>query len=147
MPKSVPRQVQFTAMRKEDLQSDEGVSFFNQQMSEIVRAINQANGTAGQVVLNQGVDVAGSTVTGLGAPSNPTDAVSLGHANGNYGPAAVGPQLDLGGSSTLKGLSGVYLLMGQSFSGKITLAKLTGGGSEGSITVVGGLITEVVEPT
>ena len=147
MPNSIPRQIQYTAMKKEDLQSDQGIAFFNQQMSQIVRALNQANGTAGKVVLKSGVDVAGSTVTGLGAPSDPTDAVSLSHASANYGPAAVGKQLDLGGANTMTGLANLYLLMGQSFSGTVVLAKVTGGGSNGALTVVGGIITEVVAPS
>jgi hypothetical protein len=147
MPDSTPRQVQYTPLTAEHFKTPEGVAFVNLQLSQFARAINQANGTAGPVVLKSGVDVAGSSVTGLGAPSGPSDAVSLGHAEGNYGPAAVGPQLDLGGSSTLKGLSNVYLMFSKSFSGTVVLAKITGGGSNGSLTVVGGLITEVVAPS
>lgn len=108
MPNSTPRPVQFPVMRKEQFASDEGVSYFNLAMSQIVNAINQNNGQAGAVVLPSGVDVQGSSVTGLGAPTSPTDAVSLGHSNTNYGAPAVGPQLDIGGKNTLKGLAYCY---------------------------------------
>jgi hypothetical protein len=146
-PKSIPRQVQFTPLTKAHFATDEGVAFVNLQLSEFARAINQGNGTAGQVVLKQGVDVAGSTVTGIGAPSGPSDAVSLGHASTNYGPEAVGPKLDLGGANSLKGLSALYLMVTTSGTGTVPLAKLTGGGSNGSITFKNGLIQSVVAPT
>jgi len=145
VPKSIPRQIQYTPLTLKHLSTEEGVHFLNLQLSQIVDAINKGNGTAGQVVLKSGVDVAGSTVTGLGAPSDPTDAVSLAHANSNYAAPAVGQQLDLGGSSTLKGLSGLYLMMGESFTGTIIIPKLSI--ANGSITVVGGLVTKVVQPT
>jgi hypothetical protein len=38
-------------------------------------------------------------------------------------------------------------MFSKSFSGTVVLAKITGGGSNGSLTVVGGLITEVVAPS
>lgn len=108
MPNQTPRPVQFPVLRKEQFATDEGVAYFNLAMSQIVNAINQNNGQAGAVVLPSGVDVQGSSVTGLGAPSDPTDAVSLGHSNTNYGAPAVAPQLDIGGKNTLKGLAYCY---------------------------------------
>jgi hypothetical protein len=134
-------------MKKEDLQSDQGISFFNQQMSQIVENLNRVTGQTGQVVLPAGLDVQGGKLSGLAAPTESSDAVSLGHADTNYGAPAVGKQLDLGGSNSLKGLTSLYLMMGQSFSGTIVLAKITGGGSNGSMTVVGGLITKVTAPS
>ena len=142
-----PMPIQFTPFTEAHFKTPEGIAFVNLQMSQIVNALNRGTGQAGPVVLPSGVDVAGATVSGLGAPQSDSDAVSLGHSNANYGPAAVSQQLDLGGTSTLKGLSNIYLMMSQAFSGTISLAKLIGGGSNGSITVVGGLITKVVEPT
>ena len=146
-PSSNPRPIQFTSFRKEDFATDSGVAFVNQSFAQLFNTVNALFGSGGPTILPSGIDVQGSKVTGLAAPTHPSDAVSAGHADANYSAPAVSPQLDLGGSSTLKGLSNLYLLLGQSFSGTITLAKLTGGGSNGSITVVGGLITSVVQPT
>jgi hypothetical protein len=53
--------------------------------------------------------VAGAKVTGLAAPTGPSDAVSAGHASANYSASAVSPQLDVGGSSALKGLTYLFL--------------------------------------
>ena len=146
-PSSNPLPIQYTSMTKEQFASDAGVAFHNQQLSQIVNTLNALLGSGGPTLLPSGIDVQGAKVTGLTAPTSPADAISAGHAEANYGAPAVSKQLDLGGTSTLKGLANIYLLMGQSFSGKITLAKITGGGSNGSITVVGGLITEVVAPS
>ena len=147
MPKSQPRPIQFTPFRKEQFQSDEGISFFNMQMAQIVNAVNRGSGQAGQVVNPAGFDVAGGTVTGLGSPTEPGDAVSLAHSQANYGASAVGSQLDLGGSQTLKGLAYVYSVVqpGNGVSGTIVIPKLTT--TNGSITVVNGVITGFVNPT
>jgi hypothetical protein len=147
MAKSTPRPVQFTPFTPEHFTTKEGISFVNLQFSQIVDALNRVTGQAGTVVLPAGLDVQGGKVSGLAAPTEESDAVSLGHSNANYGAPAVGKQLDLGGGNTLTGLSNLYLLMGQSFTGTITIPKLTGGGSNGSITVSGGLVTKVVQPT
>ena len=137
MPNSEPRQIQFTPFTAEHFKTTEGISFVNLQLSEIVRALNQSNGTAGTVVLKEGVDVAGSKVTGLGSPENETDAVSLGHADANYSSAAAAENLDVGGKNALKGLTNVYLMMGQSLSGSFVVSTPSG---NKTITVVGGLI-------
>lgn len=164
MPNQTPRPVQFPIFRKEQLQTDEGMAAFNLSMSQIVNAINQNNGQAGAVVLPSGVDVQGSSVTGLGTPTGPTDAVSLGHSNTNYGAPAVAPQLDIGGKNTLKGLAYTYSQVGPNgtqtnaiaaiqkalaagVSGTVTLAKITGGGSNGSLTFVKGIITAYSAPS
>jgi hypothetical protein len=142
-----PQALQFAPFTAEHFSTPQGLAFVNLQMSQWVNALNRATGQAGPVVMPAGVDVAGATVTGLGAPTGPGDAVSLAHGTNNYGAPAVAPQLDLGGANTLKGLSNLYLMMNQAFTGTITLAKLTVSGTEGSITVSGGLITKVVQST
>lgn len=147
MPKSQPRPIQFTPLRKEQFASDEGVSFVNLQLSQIVNAINRGSGQAGQVVNPAGFDVAGGTVTGLGSPTEPGDAVSLAHSQANYGATAVGSQLDIGGNQTLKGLAAVYAAVqpGNGVSGTIVIPKLTT--TNGSITVKNGIIVGFVNPT
>jgi len=74
----------------------------NTYLQSIVQAINQGNGSTGKTVLPAGVDVQGSTVSGVGEPQTPTDAVSKVHAENNYSAAALAPQLEAGGSNTLK---------------------------------------------
>ena len=141
--KSAPRPVQFTPFRKEQFQSDEGISFFNQQMAQIVDSLNRVTGQAGQVVLPAGIDVQGGKLSGLAAPTEASDAVSLAHATGNYSAPAVGPQLDIGGSSTLKGLATCYgsIQPGLNITATLTLAKITGGGQNGSIQFQNGVVT------
>lgn len=156
-----PLPIQFTPFRKEDFAKDGGVAFFNQFMQQIVNEVNRANGSAGKVVIPNGIDVNGATVSGVGTPQGPTDAISQAHAEGNYSAPAVGPQLDLGGKHALKGLTGVQIQantattniatiqnqLAAGFTGTIPLAKLTSGGANGSITVTSGIITSAVNPT
>lgn len=153
--------IQYTPFRKEDLQSDGGIAFFNQQLQQIVNAVNIGQGHAGKVVIPNGIDVNGATISGVGTPKAPSDAVSQGHAESNYSAPAVAPKLDIGGPNALKGLTGVTIQANKStadvtaiqaqlaagVSGTITIPKLTGGGTNGSITVTGGIITAFVNPT
>ena len=104
-----PLPIQFSPFTLDHFQTKEGLAFVNLQFSQIVNALNRGTGQAGQVVIPAGINVAGANVTGLGKPSDPSDAVSLGHAQGNYGAPAVGPNLDIGGKNTLKGLAYLYL--------------------------------------
>lgn len=155
---SLPLQArQFT---KEDFENPE---LFNVVFTQMINAVNQILGSGGPSILASGVDVRGSQVTGLGAPSGPTNAISQGHADATYSAAAAQPQLDIGGKYALKGLTAVYgtttqqgtqiaaiqatLAHGVGVSGTITLAKLTGPGANGSITVLNGIITGFVNPT
>lgn len=110
---SVPRPIQFTSLRKEDLTTDGGVASFNQQLSQIVTTLNSLVGAGGPTVLPAGIDVKGAPVTGLPAPTKASDAVSLDHASASYSPAAQQPQLDIGGKHALKGLTGLWLRSNQ----------------------------------
>lgn len=118
-----PMPIQYTPFTLKHFQTPEGIAFVNLQMSQIVNAINRGTGQAGPVVIPAGLDVAGASVTGLGAPSDPSDAVSLSHAQGNYAAPSVGPQLDIGGSNTLKGLAYCY---GQTKANNTAIAELQG---------------------
>lgn len=153
-PVSSPFPIQFAPFEKKHFETDEGLAFVNLQFSQIITALNTGNGVAGKVTLPHGVDVRGATVSGLGEPEAPEDAVSQSHVQSNYSAPAVGPQLDIGGKYALKGLTGLQLQLNSllsslsaGVSGTIALTKLTGGGSDGSITVVNGLITAFVNPT
>lgn len=149
--RNAPVPLQYSPVTKDDFSTEPGVARFNQQIVQIVDALNKGNGVAGPVVMPKGADVRGSTITGLGTPSDPSDAVSLGHASTNYGAPAVGPQLDIGGKNALRGLTGLQLafnsLTTSKISGMVTLAKITGGGSNGSLTFVNGVITAYVAPS
>jgi len=103
-----PVPLQFTAFRKEDFQSESGIAAFNLQLQQIVNALNEGNGSVSRVSLPYGVDVRGSTISNVGDPKNPTDAVSQGHVSTNYGAPTLRPQLDIGGKQTLKGLTYLY---------------------------------------
>lgn len=52
---------------------------------------------------------------------------------------------DLGALNTQ--LQGVDVILAPGISGTVTLAKLTGGGANGSLTFTKGIITKVVNPT
>lgn len=147
--RAASRPLQYTARTPADFTTPEGVHSFNQDMSQVVTTLNSLFGTAGPTVLPSGVDVAGARVTGLAAPQHPTDALSSGSAQSQFSAPVLQPQLDLGGSSALKGLSYVYSVIqpGAGVSGTIKLAALTSTGTQGSITVTNGIITAFTEST
>lgn len=165
IPAATPLPIQRYQVTKEDFEKPER---FNVFLSQLTNAVQAVQGSGGPSVLPSGIDVAGATVSGLRSPTSPTDAVSAGHADSNYGAANVGPLLDIGGKHTLKGLTGLQLTsnsqaktltglqtsvtaiqgtLAVGVSGTIPLAKLTGGGANGSITVTGGIISAFVAPT
>lgn len=96
--------MQFTA---KDFTENPGL--INTYLTSLVNQLNTLSGASGPTVLPAGVDVAGGTISGLAAPQGPTDAVSSAHAASTYSAAAVGPQLDIGGKFTLKGLAILWL--------------------------------------
>lgn len=142
-----PLPIQFTPFTKEHFESTEGLSFVNLQFSQIIDALNANNGVAGRVTLPNGIDVKGATVTGVGAPQNPTDAVSNEHVQQNYSSEKVSSDLDIGGKNALKGLTALTSQLSQGASGTIVIPKLTGPGTNGAVTVVKGIITKIVNPT
>jgi len=158
-PAATPIPIQRVQFTSEDFSTN--TNRFNVTMNQLIGAVQALQGAGGATVLPSGVNVAGSTVTGLASPTGPTDAISAGHAQSQYGASAIGPDLDLGGSHALKGLSSLQLnqnslsgalaaiqaTLATGVSGTVTLIKLTGGGANGSLTFVGGLITAYVAPT
>jgi hypothetical protein len=158
-----PLPIQYTPFRKEDFASDSGVSFVNQTLSQLTTTLNSLVGAGGPTLLPAGIDVAGGKVTGLAAPTSPSDAISAGHAAANYSAPVLSQQLDIGGGSTLKGLAYTYqtsqsnqsavtaiqatLAPGSGISGTLTIPKLTTGGANGSLTFKNGIITGFMQPT
>lgn len=93
--------IQFTQFTAADFQ-DPTLGQFNNVMQQMANAINASNGATGKTQLPAGIDVQGSTVSGIGEPQTPTDAVSKLHAEKNYSAAAIAPKLEAGGSHSLK---------------------------------------------
>jgi hypothetical protein len=93
--------IQFTPLTKADL-DDPNLGFLNQVLTQFANGINAGNGAMGKTVLPSGIDVKGATVSGVGEPQAPTDAVSKGHAEKNYSAAALAPQLEGSGKYSLK---------------------------------------------
>lgn len=96
-----PQPIQYAQLTKKDLESG-NLGFLNTMLSQVVGQVNALIGAAGKTVLPAGIDVAGSAVSGLGAPSSSSDAVSLGHAESNYSALAISQQLESGGKASLK---------------------------------------------
>ncbi len=144
-PKQQPPPIQRVNFTEDDFKGN--IGRLNTVMAQLTGAVQALQGSGGRTAIFSGLDVQGETVSGLGTPKSPTDAVSLAHAQGSYSPEVVGPQLDLGGKNAMPGLSSIYLMITQAGSGTVTLAKLTGGGTNGSITFKNGLMQSFVNPT
>lgn len=144
-PKQQPPPIQRVNFTEEDFKGN--ISRLNTIMAQLTGAVQALQGSGGRTSLFSGLDVQGETISGVGAPQSPTDAVSLQHADSSYSPAATASSFDLGGANALKGLSNIQLQLQQAANGTVTLAKITGGGSNGSLTFVNGLITKFVAPS
>jgi hypothetical protein len=75
----------------------------NQRFTQLFNAASASQGAAGKPVIPSGIDVAGATVSSIGEPQSPLDAVSKAHAEANYSAAALAPQLEAGGKNGFKG--------------------------------------------
>lgn len=137
--------IQFTQFKAADFQ-DENLGYFNNVMSQMANAINAGNGATGKTKLPAGIDVAGSTVSGVGEPQTPTDAVSKSHAERNYSAAALAPKLEAGGSHSLKTMrrlsdtnqqetNSVYLQRLSNTTPTSTTSVVTGSTGGGSTTI------------
>ena len=135
-PVASPQPIQFTPFRKEHFDSDHGIAFVNLQFSQLVTSLNSLFGQAGPTLLPSGVDVRGASVTGLAAPTAPSDAVSLSHAQAAFGPATQQSELDIGGAHMLKGFA--YALSGiQSLSTAVATIPATPYAGGQSFTLFG----------
>ena len=111
-----------------------------QHYSKLTDSVNSLLGFNGPAVISNILDVQGNPVQNVAAPTAATDALNLGTAEAKYSPAVVGPQLDVGGSTPMKGLTYLYQWRQKGLSVTVTTAKLTGGGANGSMTFVSGLL-------
>lgn len=71
-------------------------------IDKLTVAVNTQAGLHGPVPVANSLDMKGNTITNLGAPVNPTDAIHLAAATQQFGPAAVAPELQAGGSVPLQ---------------------------------------------
>ncbi len=145
-PANTPLPIQNFQLTKSDLE-DPSLGRLNVMLQQVIQRVNAHSGVSGPTILPSGVDVQGKTVTGLAAPTSPTDAISSGHADSQYSAASLAPQLDIGGSNALKGLTGLQMVISKGVNGTVPLAKLTPGGTNGSYTFSNGVITAFTPPT
>jgi hypothetical protein len=93
--------VQLTQFKLEDFQSEDGISRFNQQMTNVVKALNSVVAGAGPVTLPAGVDLQGASIANVGGVGPQHEVVSKAYAEANYSAAAIKPKLEAGGSHAL----------------------------------------------
>jgi len=109
-PPARPLPIQNVQFTEDDVKDPKRfVGLLNVLNQQIIVALQSLQGVAGPSVLPSGVDVAGQRISNLAPPQEPTDAISSAHAASRYSPAAVSPQLDVGGQNALKGLTYLFL--------------------------------------
>jgi hypothetical protein len=87
--------IQTTQFKVSDF-TEAGLPFFNAQFTQLQNTVNALLGSAGKTQLASGIDVQGSTISSVGEPQSPTDAISKAHAEKNYSAVALAPQLESG---------------------------------------------------
>ena len=98
------RQNQLAKPNLKDISTDH-----TQFLSQLIDTVNSLSGYNGTAFIHNSLNVQGNPVQNVADPAAPTDAVNLQTAESKYSPAIVGPQLDVGGKTPLKGLSYLYL--------------------------------------
>jgi hypothetical protein len=115
--------------------------------SKLTDAVNGILGYNGQAVISNSLSVSGNPIQNVAAPTAATDALNLGTADAKYSPSVVSSALDVGGSNSLKGVSLLYQWRQKGLSVTVTTAKLTTGGTNGSMTFLNGLLVNSVQST
>lgn len=115
--------------------------------SKLVDSVNSLLGYNGPAVISNSLDVQGNNVQNVANPVVGTDALNLQTAEAKYSPSVTSSQLDVGGSNSLKGLTGLSAWKNKGLSVTITTAALTSGGTQGSLTFTGGLLTAYTPST
>ena len=118
-----------------------------QHYSKLTDAVNGLLGYNGQAVISNSLSVSGNPIQDVANPTSATDALNLGTADSKYSASVIGPQLDIGGSNALKGLTSLYRESQKGLSVTVTTAKLTVGGANGSLVFTNGLLTSVTPAT
>ena len=73
-----------------------------QWMSQLADTVNSLAGFNGVIKLNNHVDLGGSQLKNVGAPTAPTDALTSGLAEASYSASVLAPKLESTGSQPLK---------------------------------------------
>lgn len=115
--------------------------------SKLTDAVNTLLGYNGTIPMVNTLDLNNNPIQNVAAPVAPTDALNLGTAEAKYAPSVTGPQLDVGGSNAMKGVTYLYTWKAKGLSVTITTAKLTVGGTNGSMTFLNGLLVAAVPST
>src|SRR5271170_961306 len=92
--------IQNIQLTENDLKSPET---FNNLFTQVFNRLADISGDNGTTTLPKGVDVQGSTISNVGEPQAPTDAISKAHAEANYSPAVMSKALESGGKNSFKG--------------------------------------------
>jgi hypothetical protein len=88
-------------LHKDDL-NDESLSLLNQILTNHNQLINYLLGHAGEISLNNHLNLNGKRIKGVGPATDPTDVVSQSFANSNYGAAALQPAFDALGKNVMQ---------------------------------------------
>ena len=118
-----------------------------QFLSQLVDSVNSQMGYNGPAYVNNNLDVQGNPINNVADPKAAMDALNLQTADKKYSPAVVGPQLDVGGKSPLKGLTYLYLqkYVNQIIAGAgISISPASGTGKV-TITATGGAAPNFVD--
>ena len=73
-----------------------------QWLSQLADTVNSIQGYNGVIKLNNHVDLGGSQLKNVGAPTEPTDALTSGLAEASYSASVLAPKLESTGSQPLK---------------------------------------------
>lgn len=88
-------------LHKDDL-NDESLSLLNQILTNHNQLINYLLGHAGEITLNNHLNLNGKRIKGVGPAAAPTDVVNQDFANSNYGAAALQPALESLGKNVMQ---------------------------------------------
>lgn len=72
--------------------------------SQLIDTINSLQGYSGVIKLNNHIDLGGSQIKNVGAPTDPADAITQGVAEASYSAPVLAPKLEATGSNPLKSI-------------------------------------------
>jgi hypothetical protein len=94
--------LQRVVFKKSDFEAED-LSLFNTQWTNLLQAVTQLSGRSGRARILSSLSLNGNPLTDLADPVNPTDGVSKGYADKNYGPAAIQSMIGSLGDQIMQG--------------------------------------------
>lgn len=88
-------------LHKSDL-NDDSLLLLNQILTNHNQLINYLLGHAGEITLNNHLNLGGKRISNVGAAVTPTDVVNQAFASSNYGPAALKPHFESLGKNVMQ---------------------------------------------